>query len=58
MRFEYKVEVEVERDSGKFASRADLGDAILTALQEADPGELESEEGSMYSIVTWEVTEA
>jgi hypothetical protein len=57
MRFRFVVEVEVERDEGKFASRDDLGAQIGEALEGADIGSLEGENGGSYSTVAWEVSE-
>lgn len=58
MRFEFKVTAEVERYEGKFASRADLGDQIREAIEQADPGDLTGEAGGSYSITDWQVEEA
>lgn len=58
MKFSYTVEVEVERDEGKFATKDELADQIEEALQDADPGTLEGENGGSYSVVTWEVARA
>lgn len=66
MRFTYKVtatvEVEVERTEGKFASRDELGEQLLQAVEEvanelenADPGSLEGEYGGQYEVVEWSV---
>lgn len=37
-RFEFKVSVEVERESGKFAARDEISDALLAELELSDPG--------------------
>lgn len=57
MRFIFEVEVEVERDEGKFASRAELADQIQEALEGADPGNLEGENGGQYTVHEWAVNE-
>jgi len=56
MEFEFKVRVSVERDEGLFASRADLGEQLEDALEEANPDSLEGENGGQYSVVEWEVS--
>lgn len=57
MRFRYVVEVEVERDEGKFASRDELGGQIQESLEGANPDSLEGDEGGSYSVVAFEVNE-
>lgn len=57
MRFVFQVEVEVEREEGKFASREDLGGQIMEELEGVDPGTYEGENGGQYSTVVWEVSE-
>jgi hypothetical protein len=58
MRFEYKVTVEVERSEGKFASRDELGEQIREALESADPGQLDGENGGVYETNEWTVEDA
>lgn len=58
MRFTYTVEVEVERDEGKFESRDSLGAEIQQALEDADPGSITGDNGGTYSTSTWEVSES
>lgn len=55
MRFVFEVAVEVERTEGKFASRDEIGDVILDALESADPGSYEGDEGGQYEGVEWSV---
>ena len=57
MHFEFKVEVEVNRTEGKFASREELSTAILEAIAESDPSEIETELGGLYEVTGWEVSE-
>lgn len=38
--FEFKVTVTVERVTGKFASRDEISEAIMSELEGADPGYL------------------
>jgi hypothetical protein len=56
MRFIYRVEVELERQEGKFASRIELGDQIREALEGADYGEWGTDDGGVYSSF-FDVTE-
>lgn len=59
MRFTFTVNVELERESGKFMSR----DEVLTELQEAiegaDPGSVTggADGDSTYNTVQWDVQE-
>lgn len=58
--FTFLVTVEAERESGKFASRDEIAEALITALEEADPGEIDgigADSESTYNTVTWEVQE-
>lgn len=60
-RFKFVVEVEVERESGKFASRDEMAEQIQDALEGADPGSLYgigADGDSDYSVVDWTVEEA
>ena len=56
--FVFTVTVEVEREEGKFASRDELADQIREAIEGADPGTVEGENGGSYSIVNWTVEDA
>lgn len=58
MRFEYKVTVEVERSEGKFASRDELSEQIREALEQADPQQLDGENGGVYEVNEWTVEDA
>jgi hypothetical protein len=57
MRFLYLVTAEVERDEGKFASRDELAEQIISEIEGADPGSLSGDEGGAYSVVDWDVSE-
>jgi hypothetical protein len=57
MRFIYTVTVQVERSEGKFASRDDMGEQIRDCLEQADPGQLDGENGGIYETVEWEVVD-
>jgi hypothetical protein len=57
MRFTFTVEVEVEREEGKFASRDDLAEQLQDALAGSDPGVVEGDNGGVYSVVQWDVEE-
>lgn len=49
------VEVEVERASGRFASRDELRGLLADALEDADPIELYCEAEGEYVTVLWHV---
>jgi hypothetical protein len=55
MRFEYKVTVEVERETGKFATRDEIDDQIREALESANPDQFDGENGGVYNVIEWEV---
>lgn len=58
MRFEFKVEVEVERLQGKFASRDEIEQAITDALHDANPAQFDglgADGDSEYEVSGWEV---
>jgi hypothetical protein len=57
MRFRFAVEVEVEREEGKFASRDELADELREAIEQADPGSVEGGNGGVYNVIVWEVTD-
>ena len=56
MQFTFTVNVTAERSEGKFASRDEIGDAILDELQGSDPGTVDGEAGGSYEITEWEVS--
>lgn len=58
MRFNLTVQVEVERESGKFAGRDEIEDQIKEAIGDADPGSISgvgADGDSEYSVTVWEV---
>lgn len=56
--FEFTVTVEVERETGKFASRSEIYEKLLDAIQSADPGTVDGDEGGEYNVTSWDVEEA
>lgn len=60
-RFTFLVTVELERSSGKFASRDEMSDQILSEIEGADPGSLSglgADGDSEYEVSSWEVEES
>ena len=57
MRYNFTADVEVERAEGKFATREEIGELIRVALEGADPGELQGENGGNYVVTSWEIAE-
>lgn len=53
-KFEFKVTVEVNRLEGKFVSRDDLEQELVSQLQDAAPSEIQVDE-STYEVTGWEV---
>lgn len=59
MRFVFTVEVEVERDSGKFASRDEIEQELHEAIDGADPEQIYcvgADGDSVYSVTEWSVS--
>jgi hypothetical protein len=52
---EFTLVVQVERDSGKFASRDDIGEALAEAINDADLSSLGADGTSEYHVedVDW-----
>ncbi len=60
MRMTFTVDVDVERVSGKFASREEIADPIREALEGANIGGVSgvgADAASEYEIVEWEVSD-
>ncbi len=59
MKFSFTIEVEVERDSGKFASREEISEALVEAIEGANPDVVDgvgSDSESVYNIVEWSLS--
>lgn len=57
MEFDFAVRVELEHSEGRFASRDEMRDQLVEALEEANPGDLMGENDGQYMVPTWEVEE-
>lgn len=57
MKFHFNLTVEVAREKGKPASKDEIAKAILDLIEDADPGELFTDEEAKYAIETWNVKE-
>jgi hypothetical protein len=60
MRFRFIIEGEVERESGLFASRDEIFDAIREAIESANPDTVDgvgANGDSVYNITEWDVSE-
>lgn len=57
MNLSFTVSVTVERETGKFASREELGNAISEALEEADPSSIDTDNDATYTTTEWIVTQ-
>jgi hypothetical protein len=55
MIFRFVVEVEVNRVQGKFAARDEIEAQLQEALDNADPGSCECENGGEYETSNWNV---
>jgi hypothetical protein len=59
MKFTFTVEVEVERESGKFAARDEIEAELRDALEGSDPGEVSgvgADGDSVYTVADWSVS--
>ncbi|KDA07168.1 hypothetical protein DC31_00035 [Microbacterium sp. CH12i] len=59
--FSFKVNVEIERESGKFASREEIAENLRTWLTDADEGSIYgigADADSTYNTTIWEVEDA
>lgn len=59
-RFTFTIEVTLERESGKFASRDEMADALVDVLEQADPGTVDgigSDGDSYYTVSDFTVEE-
>jgi hypothetical protein len=60
-RFTFTVTVELERSQGKFAARDEMAEALMSELENADPGGvygIGADGASDYDVVDWSVEEA
>lgn len=60
MRFTYEVTIEVERESGKFASRDEIGEELQAELERANPSSVDgvgADSDSIYNVIEFEVQE-
>jgi protein involved in ribonucleotide reduction len=61
MRFEFNVAVEVERESGKFASRDEIAEQLTEWLEEANGAQVfgvGADGNSEYNVINWDVNSA
>jgi hypothetical protein len=57
----FTVTVTLDRESGKFAPRDDMAEALISELEGADPGYVSgigADGDSEYVVSSWEVEEA
>lgn len=56
--FRFTIEVEVERESGKFMARDEVAESLMEALEDADPGQVEggSDGDSVMAVISWDVS--
>lgn len=57
MHFRFVVEVEVERTTGKFATRDEMAEQIQEALEGAVPGDYQGANDGEYTTSSWTVSE-
>jgi hypothetical protein len=57
MKFTFTVDVELNRTEGKFATREEMAEQIMEAIDDANPNDLVGDNDGQYEVVSWEVTE-
>lgn len=60
-RFTFTVSVELSRESGKFAGRDEMAEALRDAIESADPGSVDgigADGDSTYNVDDWTVDES
>jgi hypothetical protein len=57
MRFVFQVEVEMERTEGKFATREEISNEIVEALEGADIQSFTGENDGQYEVTEWAVAD-
>lgn len=57
VRFTFEVSVEVERTEGKFATREEISNEIVEALEGADIQTFTGENDGQYEVTDWSVTD-
>ena len=55
MRIQIMVTVELERETGKFASKDEMAEQLIEEIEGADPGSLTGENEGEYNVVEWTV---
>lgn len=56
MKITVTIEIEVERQSGKFRSKDDVADALIAEIEGANPGSVDVDE-TEYEVVSFEVSQ-
>jgi hypothetical protein len=57
MIFRFVVDVEVEKESGKFASRDEIAEKLIEAITDADPQQIDTDNDALYNTTNWDVQE-
>lgn len=57
MQFTFEVTITVERTEGKFASREELAEQIMSELESAEPMSLTGDNGGEYEVTEFEISE-
>ena len=53
--FKFLVTVQVDRETGKFASRDELAEKLREAIESADPSMISCDEGGEYTVNDFDV---
>lgn len=56
MKWTITVEVEANHTAGQFASRDELEQQIIDAIDNANPAQLDGDNGGEYEVTEWEVS--
>jgi hypothetical protein len=59
MKFTFTVEVEVQRESGKFAARDEIEEQLREEIEGANPGSVDgvgADGDTTYEVIEWSVS--
>lgn len=55
MRFKVTIDIDVTHVQGKFAGRDEIEELVTSAIMEANPGDIETDDGAEYNVEFWEI---
>jgi hypothetical protein len=55
MDFTFTVNVHIERTEGKFATKDEMEEQLIQALADANPNQLDGDDGGVYEVTDWDI---